>query len=127
MAEAVLVSPSFLPGRGGIESHLAQLCAELAPRLTVLAPAERDGQSIPSDLSYKTIPFDGTMGLPNEQVVKAIGEACGQEQTRKVVLGTPWPLLLLGPKLRARGLSYTVMVHGAELTVPAAIPGMSSM
>ena len=122
MTQAVLVSPSFLPGKGGIESHLGQLCMELAPRLAALAPAERDGKAIPSDLPYKTFPFEGSMGIPNDQVLHAIWAACGEEQTRKVVLGTPWPLLLLGPKLRARGLSYSVLVHGAELTVPAAIP-----
>jgi phosphatidylinositol alpha-1,6-mannosyltransferase len=38
------------------------------------------------------------------------------------VFGTPWPLVLLGPRLARAGLRYAVIVHGAELIVPAAVP-----
>lgn len=44
---ALLVTSSFLPGRGGIESYLAGLCSEVAPRLAVLAPAVRDEKALP--------------------------------------------------------------------------------
>lgn len=126
MPDALLVSPSFLPGKGGIESHLAQLCRELAPRVAVLAPGHRDGHSIPADLPYPAISFNGRMGFPGRDVLDAIGDACGTLHVRKVLLGTPWPLLLLGPKLRQRGISYAVMVHGAELIAPGALPGTRS-
>jgi phosphatidylinositol alpha-1,6-mannosyltransferase len=122
MADALLVSPSFLPGRGGIESHLAQVCLALAPRVAVLAPSHRDGQPIPSDLPYPSIPYEGRMGFPGKDVLDAIADACGAQRIRKVLLGTPWPLLLLGPKLKQRGISYAVMVHGAELIAPGALP-----
>jgi phosphatidylinositol alpha-1,6-mannosyltransferase len=125
MSDAVLVSPSFLPGKGGIESHLAQLCLELAPRLAVLAPAQRDGHPIPPDLPYPVIPYDGRMAWPTHRVADAIARACEEKRTRKVLFGTPWPLLLLGSQLIERGLRYAVMVHGAELIAPGAIPGTS--
>src|SRR5687768_7791463 len=54
VSKALLVTTSFLPGRGGIESYLAELCNELAPQLAVLAPATRDGKPIP-DLPYPTV------------------------------------------------------------------------
>jgi phosphatidylinositol alpha-1,6-mannosyltransferase len=123
MADALLVSPSFLPGKGGIESHLAQFCTELAPRIAVLAPSHRDGEPIPSNLPYHSIGYDGLLAWPSRKVADAIAAACQREGTRKVLLGTPWPLLLLGPQLSARGLRYAVMVHGAELIAPGAIPG----
>jgi phosphatidyl-myo-inositol dimannoside synthase len=125
MADAVLVSPSFLPGKGGIESHLAQLCLELAPRLAVLAPSHRDGHPLPSDLPYPTLPYEGRMGWPSRRVLDAVCGACEEQGTRNVLFGTPWPLLLLGPKLVERDLRYAVMVHGAELIAPGAIPGTS--
>jgi phosphatidylinositol alpha-1,6-mannosyltransferase len=125
MADALLVSPSFLPGKGGIESHLAQLCAELAPRIAVLAPSHRDGEPIPANLPYECMGYEGKMAWPSRKVADAIALACERQGTDKVLFGTPWPLLLLGPQLTARGLRYAVMVHGAELIAPGAMPGTS--
>ena len=40
-----------------------------------------------------------------------------------VVFGAPYPLPWLGPGLRRRsGVPYAVLCHGAEITVPAALP-----
>jgi phosphatidylinositol alpha-1,6-mannosyltransferase len=54
----------------------------------------------------------------------AIVAAAADLSVDRVVFGTPWPLALLGPSLEKRGLRYSVIVHGAELLVPAAIPGV---
>ena len=122
MADALMVTSSFLPGRGGIESYLAELCELVAPRLAVLAPPERDGVPLPDDLSYPTGPGPNSMLVPNQKVVDAIIEQARIDGTERVLFGTPWPLVLLGPRLRAAGLSYAVIVHGAELVVPGAVP-----
>jgi len=124
MADALLVSSSFLPGRGGIESYLAELCGALAPRVAVLAAGERDGKPLPSDLQYATHPFAGRLLFPGPRAAAAIERAAGAEATDRVIFGTPWPLVLLAPRLAARGLRYSVIVHGAEMTVPAAVPGV---
>lgn len=122
MADALMVTSSFLPGRGGIESYLSELCDLVAPRLAVLAPPERDGARLPDDLSYPTVPGPGSMLFPNPKVSQAIIEQAGLLGTDRVLFGTPWPLALLGPRLRAAGLRYAVIVHGAELVVPGALP-----
>ena len=124
MPSALMVSSSFLPGRGGIESYLAELCDELAPHLAVLAPAKRDGKSIPSGLSYPTKGYPGTMLIPTARVARAIIEEASRQNTKRVLFGTPWPTAMLGPRLRNAGLSYAVIVHGAELLVPSVIPGV---
>ncbi len=126
MADAVLVSSSFLPGRGGIESLLGELCDELAPRLAVLAAAERDGKPLPSDRGYPTVPFPGRLLTAGPRALEATVAACQRFETDKVLFGTPWPLSLLGPRLKERGLRYAVMVHGAELLVPGAVPVLRS-
>ncbi|MGH2779367.1 MAG: glycosyltransferase family 4 protein [Actinomycetota bacterium] len=124
MPDALMVTSSFLPGRGGIESYLAELCELVRPRLAVLAPPERDGTKLPRDLGYPAHGYQGrSMLIPSRAVVRAIGDLTARYRTTKVVLGTPWPLALLGPQLRAKGLSYAVIVHGAELLLPAAVPG----
>ena len=122
MPDALMVSSSFLPGRGGIESYLAQLCEELAPRVAVLAPEKRDGKTIPDELAYSASGYPGTMLWPGRRVAAAIIEEAGRLGTDRIIFGTPWPLALLGPRLKRAGLSYAVIVHGAELLVPATIP-----
>lgn len=119
-----MVTSSFLPGRGGIESYLAELCALVAPRVAVLAPPRRDGAELPKDLPYPTIPGPNAMLWPGQQVLRAIERHARALDTDKVVFGTPWPLALLGPQLRDAGLRYAVIVHGAELMVPSAAPGL---
>lgn len=125
MADALLVTSSFLPGRGGIESYLSELCELVAPRLAVLAASERDGKPLPRDLPYETIPGPARMLWPGRAVASAIERECRRLGTGRVVFGTPWPLVLLGPKLRRVALTYSVIVHGAELVVPAAVPGLN--
>ena len=117
-----MVTSSFLPGRGGIESYLAELCELVAPRLAVLAPPERDGVALPNDLTYPTGPGPNSMLIPNQKVFDSIIRQARIDGTERVLFGTPWPLVLLGPRLRAAGLSYAVIIHGAELVVPGAVP-----
>ncbi|MEA2433974.1 MAG: phosphatidyl-myo-inositol dimannoside synthase [Actinomycetota bacterium] len=122
MTDALMVTSSFLPGRGGIESYLAELCDAVAPRVAVLAPPKRDGQPLPTDLGYPVFGGPGSMLIPSKRVVRAIERTCASLSTDKVLFGTPWPLGLLGPRLSAAGLRYAAIVHGAELKVPAAVP-----
>jgi phosphatidyl-myo-inositol dimannoside synthase len=125
MPDAVMVTSSFLPGRGGIESYLAELCSLVAPRIAVLGPRKRDEIPIPQDLGYPAHGYeDGAMLVPSRKVVRAISNLAARYHTTKVIFGTPWPLGLRGPDLTRRGLRYVVIVHGAELLVPAAVPGL---
>jgi phosphatidyl-myo-inositol dimannoside synthase len=125
MPDALLVTSSFLPGHGGIESYLAELCARLRPRLAVMAPARRNGAPLPNDLGYPTIPGPGSMLLPRPPTATAIAENAAALGTDRILFGTPWPLALLGPRLKRRGFRYAVIVHGAEMLVPGAVPGVS--
>jgi phosphatidylinositol alpha-1,6-mannosyltransferase len=121
-----MVTSSFLPGRGGIESYLAQLCTDLSPRLAVLAPATRAGKPIPGGLPYPAHGHAGSMLWPGRSVLRSIERAASTYGTTKVLFGTPWPLALLGPTLKARGMAYATIVHGAELILPAAFPGVKT-
>jgi phosphatidylinositol alpha-1,6-mannosyltransferase len=120
--KALMVTSSFLPGRGGIESYLAELCAALSPHVAVMAPGTRDGKLLPTDLGYPTIAGRGRMLRPDARLgdlVAAVAEAHG---TDRILFGTPWPLALLGPRLARRGFRYASLAFGAELLVPASIP-----
>ena len=125
MTDALMVTSSFLPGRGGIESYLAELCDELAPRLAVLAPGGRDGAPLPRTLPYRTEAGPAAMLAPRPGVARAIVEMASELGTPRILFGTPWPLLLLAPTLKKAGLCYSVIVHGAELLVPSVVPGVA--
>src|SRR5687768_4444170 len=122
MPDALMVTSSFLPGHGGIESYLAELCGSLAPRVAVLAPPRRDGKDLPRDLTYPTVPGPNSMLWPGRAVERAVIAEALRLGTDKILFGTPWPLALLGPRLRSAGLRYAAIIHGAELLVPAAVP-----
>lgn len=124
MPDALVVTSSFLPGRGGIESYLAELCAELSPRLAVLAPGTRDGNPVPKGLGYDAYGADATMLWPGRGIAGLITSTAARAGTRRILFGTPWPLLLTAPRVKAAGLGYAAIVHGAELVGPAAIPGL---
>lgn len=125
MTDALMVTSSFLPGTGGIESYLAELCDELAPRLAVLAPGARDGMALPRNLPYRTEAGPPFMLAPRPGVTRAIVRTAAEVGTEKVLFGTPWPLVMLAPGLSRAGLSYSVIVHGAEMLVPSAVPGVA--
>lgn len=127
MADALLVTSSFLPGRGGIESYLAELCAELAPRLAVLAPASRDGKPLPDGLGYDTVGYEGQMVLPGPAAIRAIDEAARAGGVDRILFGTPWPLAPLAPRVAALGYRYGFVVYGAELLIPSAAPGLRGL
>lgn len=122
MAGCLMVTSSFLPGRGGIESYLAELCSLLAPRVGVLAPGTRDGIPLPSDLGYPTYPLTRRFPLPDDRAVKDVIQRAAELGTDRVLIGTPWPFALLGPRLRRAGLRFAVVAHGAEMLTPAAVP-----
>lgn len=117
-----MVSSSFLPGRGGIETYLAELCGALAPRLAVLAPARRGRVPLPRDLPYETRAFRGRLFVPGPRAARATIAAARDLGVHRVLFGTPWPQVLTAPRLRRAGLRYAAIVHGAELLVPAAVP-----
>src|SRR5688500_5575210 len=103
MPRALLVTTSFLPGRGGIESYLAELCLELAPEVAVLAPASRDGKQIPPDLPYRTFPYPSQTVAPGPALIRAIDEAAQELDVDRIIMGTPWPLSLIWPRAAALG------------------------
>ena len=117
-----MITSSFLPGRGGIESYLAELCTLLAPRVAVMAPGARDGKPLPHDLPYRTVAGPGHMLRPSTALAHTVARVAAEMGTDRILFGTPWPLALLGPRLARLGLRYASLAFGAELFVPAAVP-----
>ncbi len=116
----VLVTNDFPPKIGGIQSYLWELWRRLPPAdFAVLTLAHRDAQAFDAAAPYRIERLDGPVLLPTRRVRGAILDLVRETDASLVVLDPALPLGLLGPRL---GLPYAVVVHGAEVAVPARLP-----
>jgi phosphatidylinositol alpha-1,6-mannosyltransferase len=121
---SLLVTNDFPPKVGGIQSYLWELWRRLpAEQVTVLAsryPGDRE--------------FDGRQGfrierakewwlLPTPDLARRIDALAVEVGADVILLDPVFPLAALGPRLHAAPV--VVVVHGAELSVPARLPGAS--
>jgi phosphatidyl-myo-inositol dimannoside synthase len=60
--------------------------------------------------------------FPGADVLRAIEAAADSLGVDRILFGTPWPLILLGPRILRTGLRYATVVHGAEMLAPSAVP-----
>lgn len=66
--------------------------------------------------------------LPTRSTRRWIEHHVAEYDPDVVFYAAPHPLAFLGPDVRAAtGTPYAVMTHGAELTIPAGIPGLRSL
>lgn len=116
-----LVTNDFPPKTGGIQSYLWELWRRLPPEharvLTTPWPA---ADAFDAAQPFPVVRSRAQVLLPTPEVARWIQGQAAAVGADLVVLDPALPLGLLGPRL---GLPYAVVVHGAELTVPARIPG----
>lgn len=116
----LLVSNDYPPRLGGIQQYLGGLKAAFPHPMRVLAPADPTAPTDP-DVVRHHAPFMWPTRSVRAWVQREISDFCPDA----VIFGAPWPLPLFGPRLRAEaGVPYAVIVHGAEVSMPAAIPGL---
>jgi phosphatidylinositol alpha-1,6-mannosyltransferase len=121
----VLVTNDFPPKVGGIQTYLWELWRRLpAPDVTVLTTRG------PGDAAFDAIqPFriersEARVLLPTAALarrVERLAAACGAEV---VVVDPVLPVGLVGRRL---SIPYAVVLHGAEVAVPARLPGTARL
>jgi phosphatidylinositol alpha-1,6-mannosyltransferase len=111
----LLVTNDFPPQPGGIQQYLGNLVASLDAEVSVLAPAAEGGP--PATRHERSFLW------PTPAVRRWVLEHVTGFRPDVVLFGAPHPLAFLGPTLRAAtGIPYAVLCHGAEVTIPAAVP-----
>jgi phosphatidylinositol alpha-1,6-mannosyltransferase len=116
----VLVTNDFPPKVGGIQSYLWELWRRLPPeRVTVLTTTHPDAAAFDAAQPF-AVHRHATALLPTPALVAEIKRVAAEAGAALVVLDPALPVGLLGPRL---GLPYGVVLHGAEVTVPARLPG----
>jgi len=121
----LLVTNDFPPKVGGIQSYLWELWRRIDPTTFTVLTASSDPGAARFDDEQRE---EGmriervrrrTLYLPTLRVRAAIRRAAHDGGATLVVLDPAMPLALVGPYLE---LPYAVVLHGAEVTVPARIP-----
>ena len=116
----LLVTNDFPPKVGGIQNYLWELWRRLPEgRASVLTTANDEAASFDAAQSFP-IERAGRVLLPTPAVRQRVRAAASKAGADLVVLDPVLPVGALGPSL---GLPYAVIVHGAELVIPARIPG----
>ncbi|WP_419931980.1 glycosyltransferase family 4 protein [Candidatus Poriferisodalis sp.] len=125
MRPHLLVTNDFPPKVGGIQSYLWELWHRLPPdRTTVLTTPHRGAAPFDAEQPMRIVRTRDPVLLPHPGLAKRIRAVARQVGAEIVLLDPALPLGALGPRL---GVPYGVVLHGAEVTVPARLPGLSAV
>lgn len=120
----LLVTNDFPPKVGGIQVVQEELCARLDPAcLSVLASAHPAAVRFDASLPYHVRRVRAETLLPGRHLARLVDRACDRFEPDVVVFGSALPLGMLRGVPRRRGIPFAVMVYGADVSVPARIPG----
>ena len=116
----VLVTNDFPPKVGGIQSYLWELWRRLpADRVTVLTTPHPQATEFDAAQAFPIHRRQERTLLPTPDLGADIRRVAAEAGAQLVLLDPALPVGLLGPHL---GLPYGVILHGAEVTVPARLP-----
>lgn len=114
----------FPPRRGGIESFVASLCERLPADQVVVLTARMTGAGrVDAGLPFPVVRAPARNLLPTPGLARVAAATARTHGCDRVVFGAAAPLGLLGPTLRAAGVTRSIaLTHGHELSW-AAVPG----
>jgi phosphatidylinositol alpha-1,6-mannosyltransferase len=116
----LLVTNDFPPKVGGIQNMLWELWRRLDPSSFAVLTSPYDGAAAwDSTQSYRIERIVEPVLLPHPLMVRRINHLAREFGAQHVVLDPALPLGLVGRSLE---LPYSVIVHGAEITVPGRLP-----
>lgn len=117
----LLVTNDFPPRTGGIQSYLWELWRRLPDAgFQVLTTPYPGDAAFDEAQTFTVTRSRERVLLPRPSLVRSVRARAVAMGAGLVVLDPALPLGWIGPRL---GLPYAVVVHGAELTVPARLPG----
>ena len=122
---SLLVTNDFPPKVGGIQSYLWELWRRLPPgRASVLTTPHRGSAAFDAAAPLPVTRTREPVLLPHPLLPGRIRRQAALEGARLVVLDPALPLGWVGPGVC---LPYALVLHGAEVTVPASLPGVNRM
>lgn len=116
----LLVTNDFPPKIGGIQSYLHELWRRLPPaQTTVLTTAHPGDAAFDAAQGFRIERHRGSFLVPTPALVRRIDALAAEVDAKIVLLDPAWPLGVVGPLLER---PFGVVLHGAEVTIPARLP-----
>ena len=124
MRPHLLVTNDFPPKIGGIQNYLWELWRRLpTDATTVLTTPHRAAAPFDASQPMRIVRTREPVLLPHARLARHIRALAAEMGAEIVLLDPALPLGAVGPWL---GLPYGVVLHGAEVTVPSRLPGLSA-
>lgn len=121
----LLVTNDFPPKVGGIQNYLWELWRRLPPdRFCVLTRPHASAATFDADQPYPIVRSTVPFLLPVPRVLTEIRDLLAETGAELVIFDPAVPVGALGPRL---DVPYGVVLHGAEVTIPARIPGVGGV
>jgi phosphatidylinositol alpha-1,6-mannosyltransferase len=121
----LLVTNDFPPKVGGIQSYLWELWRRLPPeRTTVLTTPYEGAAAWDAQQAFRIERTRQPVLLPEPWLGRQADRLADEVGADLVLLDPALPVGLLGPHLRH---PYGVVLHGAEVAIPARVPGASQL
>ncbi len=118
----LVVTNDLPPDAGGIQRYVADFTARLPGPTRILAPRCHRARDRLEETAITR--FDRRFLWPTGRTLRWIENEAVRFAPDFILFAAPLPTGLLGPRLRRRtGAPFGVLTHGAEVSVPAAIPG----
>jgi phosphatidylinositol alpha-1,6-mannosyltransferase len=116
----LLVTNDFPPKIGGIQSYLWELWRRLPPeQTTVLTTAYEGAESFDRQQPFRVERVEQKVMLPSRRLIERVDRLADAVDADLVLLDPALPVGAIGPRLDR---PYGVVLHGAEVTVPARTP-----
>ncbi len=116
----LLVTNDFPPKVGGIQNYLWELWRRLPPdEFAVLTPPYPGAPAFDAEQAYRIVRARQRFLLPTPLLGRQIDDLADEIGADLVVFDPAVPAGAVGPSLRHR---YSVILHGAEVTVPGRVP-----
>ena len=117
----LLVTNDFPPKVGGIQNMLWELWRRLDPTSFMVLTSPYEGAvAWDATQAYRIERTREPVLLPHPGMVRRIERAARDFGAEHVVIDPALPLGLVG---RSLSMPYSIIVHGAEITVPGRLPG----
>jgi len=117
----LVVTNDYPPKPGGIQQWLGNLVDHFDGDVRVLGPA--DGPATTQRGEAIVLRSGKRFMWPTRPVAQWVAAAVGEYQPDAILFGAPHPLPAIIPTLRREYSGpIAIMTHGAEITLPAAIP-----
>jgi len=120
----LIITNDYPPKSGGIQTYLGNLVDAYPDPVRVVAPV--DGPATGTEKGEPVVVRGRRRFMwPTRRTVDWFVAAAKEFEADAVLFGAPHPLTTAIPRLRRElGVPIGVMCHGAEVTIPAAIPGL---